>query len=119
MKTKKEQRAAFMRLAEIEPGLADLLSEIERLRKETKGKLRFCANAYWYGAGSLRRRVSGLAGWHAASPKLRNCASYDIAFSYLWRLLPDCRNCGCPGIEVNEDELELELIRARELGCNP
>ena len=32
-------------------------------------------------------------------PALTTCEAYDVAYDYLYSLLPDCRNCGCPGIE--------------------
>ena len=105
---RRELRAKFMKLAKIEPQLLWLLKSVESIRKESKGKLITCANLHWYGSwGSegLRGSMCQLVGWGAKKSGIKDCESYAIASTYLYEGLPYCRNCGCLGVEQNEDEI--------------
>jgi hypothetical protein len=78
------------RLAEVERALAGIV--------DTGDTPSFCANAHWYGYSegpSYRDRVKELAGWLGEMLVLRSEAAYDLAYEYLYELLPGCRDCQC------------------------
>jgi hypothetical protein len=83
-------------MVEIEPRLNALW--LEACTVSSKYKKHFCANSFWYGYGSpeqgFKGRVSKLAGFDAANPKLRGMDAYSIAYEKIYKALPDCRNCG-------------------------
>jgi|SRR5215208_1693002 len=89
---------SWRRIKHIEPRLA----EAERLIRcvhDPHWQAGFCANDIWYGYPdtrfSFRARVGAYAGWFAERPELRSPEAYDIAYDYLYALLPDCRDCLC------------------------
>jgi hypothetical protein len=88
--------AAFQELCLLEPGLAQLEREIRAL--PDAGKY-FCANEHWYPPGTFRSRLLRLAGWNAVRPELRTSEAYDLAYDYLYALLPDCPECACLAVE--------------------
>ncbi|MER3501173.1 MAG: hypothetical protein C4295_06790 [Candidatus Fervidibacterota bacterium] len=54
-----------------------------------------CANYLWYRRGGLKERLSDLVGYGARNPALRSEEAYNVAYDYLYALLPNCRNCCC------------------------
>jgi hypothetical protein len=60
--------------------------------KDTGGPS-FCANDIWY--DEIKPVLVKLVGWSARNPALRTTEAYDVAYQYLYNLLPDCRDCGC------------------------
>ena len=78
----------------IEPAIAELMREAGAIRDD-RAKPSFCANREWYGVGRLRWRLCSLVGWGGSNPRLRNSEAYDVAYDAVYRLLPDCRKCGC------------------------
>jgi hypothetical protein len=88
---------SWERIVEIEPRLAAAEHDIKAVGRK-RGKP-FCANAIWYGyldpAFSFKERVNCYAGWEAKKPELRSPEAYDIAYDYLYALLPGCRDCLC------------------------
>jgi hypothetical protein len=93
------EELSWQRMVEIEPRLRT----VERyILATTRHRLKpFCANALWYGYGdpdfSFKERVNRYAGWGADAPELRSGAAYDIAYEYLYDLLPDCNHDGWCG----------------------
>ncbi len=91
--TTETKRWTWERLTEIEPKLLDLEAEIRAI-KPGRG---FCANYVWYGyehRPSLKHRLCALVGWSSDNAKLRGHEAYDLAYSYLYGLLPACRHDG-------------------------
>jgi hypothetical protein len=98
-------RREFHRLCELEPRLRQLHEQIRAVRDDPV-QPSFCANAAWYGFGAWRERgfkreMSSLVGLEryeedpSAPEELKTREAYDVAYSVLYRLLPDCRNCDC------------------------
>ncbi len=85
-------------LKQAEPGLWILEREIRDVA-DKDGIPYFCANEIWYGyedpKQGFKERLCRLVGWEAHSPRLRTTGAYDLAYDYLYELLPDCRDCGC------------------------
>lgn len=88
-------------LVRLEPRLLDLEREVRAIRDD-KRKPSFCANAVWLGYGipglaGLKLKMTRLVGWEARGKAegLHTERAYDVAYSHLYGLLPDCRNCGC------------------------
>lgn len=94
-------REQFLKLAEQEPALleleADILNEAVQLKAE--GRDYFCANYRWINTPGYKRRLCKLVGYEARNRSLSDSVSYDIAYDYLYGLLPDCFNCNCVGGE--------------------
>jgi hypothetical protein len=87
-------------LVKIEPRLLALATEASAYKKDSPGKEYVCANDRWYGYGEwkdrgIKARLLYLVGWDAWNPALRSMEAYDLAYSYIYNLLPDCRNCAC------------------------
>ncbi len=94
------REAAWDRLVDDEPRLAELLAEARTVRDE--GGSYFCANEVWYGYGDPRRgfkaRLLPLVGWERRDGPdlLRTEQAYDVAYGFIYDALPDCRGeCGC------------------------
>jgi hypothetical protein len=91
----------FAEIRKIEPALAELERRIKAHARKHRGAERYCANRWWYGywdpdrRGGFRREMKALVGWSAANPELRTSKAHDAAYEHLYRLLPNCRNCGC------------------------
>jgi hypothetical protein len=94
-------RLTFDQLCRIEPGLRRLEADVIAAAKVERRKQNRCANRVWFGrfGGGFKQRVVGLVGWHrfhkAGPPELGTQHAYDVVYDHLYRLLPDCRNCGC------------------------
>lgn len=89
---------AWPLLVGLEPRLAVLEAELASIAREHGEDPNWCANEVWYGYGtrkSYRDGMSALAGWSAERPALRTRAAYDLAYEYLYELLPGCRECFC------------------------
>jgi hypothetical protein len=105
MKVKRDEaeeaaaQMTFEELAELEPGLAELLREAEAVRELLPAGARFCANAYWYGYKGhrgMKKRLVELVGWLAPEdgpPELRTMSAYDTAYETIYEALPDCHGC--------------------------
>ncbi len=85
-------------LKRVEPRLQVLEREIKAI-VDKNGSPYFCANETWYGyqdpQQGFKERLCRLVGWEAENPRLRTAGAYDVAYDYLYELLPDCRDCGC------------------------
>jgi hypothetical protein len=85
-------------LKRVEPRLEVLEREIKAV-VDKDGTPYFCANEIWYGyedpKQGFKERLCRLVGWEAHNPRLRTTGAYDLAYDYLYGLLPDCRDCGC------------------------
>jgi hypothetical protein len=96
-------KKSFQRLTEIEPKLLRLEASIKSYTLENKSRKDFCANAAWYGCvgyidAGFRNELERLfsLGTFNNDPMIESWKSYDIAFNYLYYLLPDCKNkCNC------------------------
>ncbi len=113
VRNKRDLSAEWRRLVKLEPALAELAAEARAYAAVDRAKrqlLRYetplpaevwrwaayeCANHLWYRPFGLKARLTELVGWAAQKPELRTQDAYDLAYEYLYRLLPDCRNCGC------------------------
>lgn len=96
----KSAAALFAELVKIEPRLGQLLADAQRFKRQSRGKRRICANDRWYGyfewrGKGLKARLCRLVGEEAEIPELRTVDAYDVAYHYIYRTLPDCRQCGC------------------------
>lgn len=100
MTSSRVREAAWDRLVEEEPRLADLLAEARTVKDE--GGAYFCANQVWYGYGDPRRgfkaRLLPLVGWerNGGPSLLTTPQAYDVGYQTIYDALPDCRgDCGC------------------------
>lgn len=93
----------FADLVALEPRLGSLEAEIKAIRRPDEGEV--CANELWYRDG-YKRRMSALVGWYRVGPRhdvLVTPEAYELAYSHLYNLLPDCRDCGCMAQLVTVD----------------
>ena len=85
---------SFDTLCRTYPTLRMFVTEAEGFQTNTDPS--WCANDAWYGHGrrhySLRNRVVTIADKAA---KRFGQRAYDVVYSGVYELLPDCRNCGC------------------------
>jgi hypothetical protein len=83
----------FKELAELEPGLKELLNEAHQVKSD--GIPHFCANAVW--DGRFKPRLVLLVGWDARqrTTTLQSERAYDVAYKTIYNALPDCRDCFC------------------------
>jgi hypothetical protein len=67
------------------------------MKVKDEGGESFCANKFWY--VRVEPRVIELVGERARSedPVLRSAQAQKLAYSTLYKLLPNCRNCACVG----------------------
>ena len=85
----------------MEPALEVLEREADAIRAGEDKSKPFCANAVWYGYGeplharSRDDRLLEVVGPRARNPKLRSRGALEIAFDWLYGMLPDCRGCLC------------------------
>ena len=87
----------WQKLVELEPRLAVLAAGAAAVRDDGRPE-GFCANAEWY--GRFKPRLLALVGYEApvgARPLLRTEFAYDVAYEYVYDLLPNCRHAsgGC------------------------
>lgn len=76
--------------------LAALARRIRCIRRPRQGF--FCANEHWYGEHGYRNQMCDWVGWGCRNPVLRTSQAYDVAYEYLYQLLPNCRHEGlCAG----------------------
>jgi len=86
-------KLTWKELTAAEPRLVALLKEARAVKDN--GGPSFCANKVWYRPGGLKSRLVELVGWGARDPKLRSVEAYDLAYTKVYGVLPDCRNCIC------------------------
>ncbi len=59
----------------------------------------FCANMTWFrDLKAFNKRIANIVGWYSSPfevEQVRTQWAYNTAFSHLYELLPDCRNCWC------------------------
>ena len=87
------ENLTFDEICRIEPELRTLARLARGEHKRARGSEFYCANAVWY--QDLKPVLVRLVGWHARSRELRSSAIYDLACDTIYRLLPNCRKCGC------------------------
>ncbi len=77
-------------LSVLEPRLLQLESWVRRVARENRANSEWCANAEWY--GWVKPILVMLVGWNSAhpDPMLRTERAYELAYEYLYELLPDC-----------------------------
>lgn len=63
-------------IAEIEPRIAAIVRDAERLRKGRRN---------WRNYEALKCRASRLVGWFAADARLRSCEAYDVVLAAIVR----------------------------------
>ncbi len=84
----------WKQITQLEPRLQDLAKEIKEHAKANKRAPKYCANKHWYGRCdtglSYKDRMSELVGYGADVPAIATMEAYDIAYDYLYNLLPDC-----------------------------
>jgi hypothetical protein len=93
------EKLTWRDLVRLEPRLGELEREARAVRRSPRARdPHFCANDSWYGRRGwigFKPRLLWLVGWEARNPALRTCQAYDIAYRYLYDLLPPCRECAC------------------------
>jgi hypothetical protein len=77
----------FDDLAAVEPALAALRVECQRLRRTVPRAQRRVG--LWYGSGGVKGRMAEWVGWSAESsaPALRTSMAYDVAYAELYAVL--------------------------------
>lgn len=96
-----KQGITWEEIVRIEPRLEQLAEEARAYKQATRYKRKnVCANDRWYGYGpwrgrGLRPMLVQLVGWCSPTPELQTREAYDVAYQYIYSLLPDCRNCRC------------------------
>ena len=88
------KRNEFLRLAEFEPELLKLESDIKKHSKENRNTEDYCANMAWYRDCHFKKRMCELVGDYSKNPMLRGNVNYEKAYDYLYNLLPDCNHKG-------------------------
>ena len=101
---KAKKGLVWAELVEIEPALLGLANAAAAYEKASRGEDSICANNRWYGHGpwrgrGLRGQLVSLVGFlsRRPDPRLKTTEAYDLAYRHIYRLLPDCRSCGCLG----------------------
>lgn len=92
---------SFESVCALEPRLLELEAKIKAIKDDGQTPS-FCANHRWIGCagcdvcnGGIKQELLQLVGWGAKNRKLRTSDAYDVAYDYLYSLLPPCRNCFC------------------------
>src|SRR5262245_13337765 len=91
-------RASIADLFALDPRLAELERDVDAIKDEGKTSW-FCANFLWLPVNTRLRLLLGVA--RVPQPgdeeheELYDSGAYELAFAYLSRRLPACRNCGC------------------------
>jgi hypothetical protein len=91
----------FEDLQRIDPRLRELAVDICRVKDA--GPYGFCANYVW--GREFKPRMVDLVGWDATDPRLTSSEAYNVAYAYLYDLLPGCRECGCISLEYYLDSI--------------
>ena len=81
-------RKDFLEYAQYNDRLLQLEKRIKNHAAANKHKRNYCANAAWY--RTFKREVCELVGWSADDRRLQSSRAYDVVYSYLYNLLPDC-----------------------------
>jgi hypothetical protein len=120
---REERFPKFAALVAIEPALGIVEQQVLAIKRAhhyqiardrangVEGGVSFCANDCWHGRTriivrkdgervlivlpSLKAQLNPLVGWFARAPELRTSEAWDTAYKHLYKLLPDCRRCGC------------------------
>ena len=95
--SKKATKKQFMQYARYSNDLLQLESDIIEHSEQQAKVVNYCANSAWYGYGTqpmrgFKSRMSVLVGWKATDHRLKSKDAYDVTYSYLYNLLPDCRH---------------------------
>lgn len=87
---------SFAELAHLEPELAELEAEVDRVRDDGSAPF-FCSNFVWLPFNSRLRELVGVARPRSreGDPLLWDSRAYEEAFVHLSRRMPPCRDCGC------------------------
>lgn len=85
-------------LFRLEPGLAELQSEVDAARDDGRSGW-FCSNYVWLPVNTRLRMLIGVARQprpgDEGHPELYDSRAYELVFTHLSRRLPACRACGC------------------------
>jgi hypothetical protein len=82
----------FMEYAQHSAVLRELEADIKACADKNKGRKGFCANKVWY--REFKKRLIRIVGDFAVDERLGSSAAYDVAYGYLYDLLPDCDHEG-------------------------
>jgi hypothetical protein len=105
--TDRPRRLTFAELADLEPGLLDLVNEA----RQAAPSQRWDPEALFYGWGpenkpSFKQRLSGLVGWNAAATvdqRLRTSLAYEMVYETILEALYTRRRRRRPLAEGPED----------------
>ena len=103
-----DEAPRFEELCALEPALRDLEAEVRSVHDDGTAPF-FCSNFLWLPLdgklksliGTDRRRFQAMQGEPAL---LHDSRAYEVAYLYLSRLMPKCRECGCAGFKPFQDE---------------
>lgn len=80
---------AIVRLATIEPGFTEVINGLWSVLECADD---FCGDCVWEGggvlSGSVKAKVQGLFGYHAANPLAQHPSTYELAISVAYECLP-------------------------------
>jgi hypothetical protein len=85
-------RAEFNEYARHSDELLQLEIQILQYAAENGHNENFCANRAWY--RNFKGPLCELVGWSAKDARLNTSKAYDVVYSYLYELLPDCKHEG-------------------------
>lgn len=85
----------------LEPGLADLLREVRKVRDLDPGGPAFCRFATWQ---PFKARMRALLHRHRRQLLGRHREIHDECYRVLFRELPECRGCWCGAREEAQEE---------------
>lgn len=77
----------FNRMMEIEPELSIPEHFVNTIRRKRRPKT-FCAIEFWL--DRVKPLIVAKVGYYAEKAALQNSDAYDVAYSYLWELMPGC-----------------------------
>lgn len=86
-----KREAEFRELVEADYRLAALERRVQAHVKAVHRKRGYCANEFWY--KSAKPELLRIVGWERGgntNPLLRSSHAYDVAYDWLYTMLPDC-----------------------------